>query len=195
MELDYTQVRPVELKADMATSLILRRPRKINTASTKRTRPREILLWRHSPRSWVKKEYMQTAVLRAKLHRRRYNRARGTRLPLGGITYTQRQLTDEMRAQFVFDTSRGMSYLHQFELPILDRDMKSPNLLVERDFSIKISDFGLSRVMAQIQTDWQLWHCVMDGTQGVWQPQVYGKEDVFSFSIVVWEIFMGQCPY
>lgn len=64
----------------------------------------------------------------------------------------RRQLTDEMRARFVLDTARGMSYLHQFELPILHRDMKSPNLLVERDYSIKISDFGLSRVKAQIQT-------------------------------------------
>lgn len=64
----------------------------------------------------------------------------------------RRQLTDEMRARFVLDTARGMSYLHHFELPILHRDMKSPNLLVERDFSIKISDFGLSRVKAQIQT-------------------------------------------
>ncbi|KAI9917585.1 hypothetical protein PsorP6_013159 [Peronosclerospora sorghi] len=103
----------------------------------------------------------------------------------------QRQLTDEMRAQFVFDTARGMSYLHQFELPTLHRDMKSPNLLVERDFSINISDFGLlSRVKAQIQTDWQLA-----------LPEVLGnrkyteKADVFSFGIVVWEIFTGPCPY
>ncbi|KAI9916863.1 hypothetical protein PsorP6_018115 [Peronosclerospora sorghi] len=108
----------------------------------------------------------------------------------------QQQLTDEMRAQFVFDTGRGMSYLHQFQLPILHRDMKSPNLLVERDFSIKISDFGLSRVKAQIQT--------MTGNCGTVQwmaPEVLGnrkyteKADVFSFGIVVWEIFTGQCPY
>jgi tRNA A-37 threonylcarbamoyl transferase component Bud32 len=64
----------------------------------------------------------------------------------------RRQLSDEMRARFVLDTARGMSYLHHFELPILHRDMKSPNLLVEHDYSIKISDFGLSRVKAQIQT-------------------------------------------
>ncbi|KAE9039997.1 hypothetical protein PR002_g5184 [Phytophthora rubi] len=108
----------------------------------------------------------------------------------------RRQLTDEMRARFVLDTARGMSYLHHFELPILHRDMKSPNLLVERDFSIKISDFGLSRVKAQIQT--------MTGNCGTVQwmaPEVLGnrkyteKADVFSFGIVVWEIFTGQCPY
>ncbi|CAI5700425.1 unnamed protein product [Peronospora effusa] len=116
---------------------------------------------------------------------------------LWAVLRTQRQqITDEMRARFVYDTARGMSYLHHFELPILHRDMKSPNLLVERDYSIKISDFGLSRVKAQIQT--------MTGNCGTVQwmaPEVLGnrkyteKADVFSFGIVVWEIFTGQCPY
>lgn len=81
----------------------------------------------------------------------------------------RRQLTDEMRARFVLDTARGMSYLHHFELPILHRDMKSPNLLVERDFSIKISDFGLSRVKAQIQT--------MTGNCGTVQWMAYVTSD------------------
>lgn len=72
---------------------------------------------------------------------------------LWGVLRTRRSvLTDQMRAKFALDTARGMSYLHNFNLPILHRDMKSPNLLVEHDFSIKISDFGLARVKAQIQT-------------------------------------------
>ncbi|KAI9915607.1 hypothetical protein PsorP6_008062 [Peronosclerospora sorghi] len=107
----------------------------------------------------------------------------------------QRQLTDEMRAQFVFDTARGMSYLHKFELPILHRDMKSPNLLVECDFSIKISDFGLHASSHKSKLTGN--SCTVQ-----WMaPKVLGdrkyteKADVFSFGIVVWEIFKGQCPY
>lgn len=64
----------------------------------------------------------------------------------------RRQITDALRAKFILETARGMNYLHQFKRPILHRDMKSPNLLVQKDFSIKISDFGLARVKAQIQT-------------------------------------------
>lgn len=64
----------------------------------------------------------------------------------------RRQINDAIRAKFILDTAMGMNYLHQFKRPILHRDMKSPNLLVQNDFSIKISDFGLSRVKAQIQT-------------------------------------------
>lgn len=64
----------------------------------------------------------------------------------------RRQINDGIRAKFILDTAKGMNYLHQFKRPILHRDMKSPNLLVQKDFSIKISDFGLARVKAQIQT-------------------------------------------
>lgn len=61
-------------------------------------------------------------------------------------------LNTAMRIKFMLDTARGMSYLHQFRRPILHRDLKSPNMLVQDDFSIKLSDFGLARVKTQIQT-------------------------------------------
>ncbi|KAH9075195.1 hypothetical protein Ae201684P_003879 [Aphanomyces euteiches] len=89
-----------------------------------------------------------------------------------------------------------MSYLHNFEPPILHRDLKSPNLLVDCDYSVKISDLGLSRVKAYVQT--------MTGSCGTMQwmaPEVLGNEkytekaDVFSFGILMWECLTGKCPY
>ena len=35
------------------------------------------------------------------------------------------------------DTARGMNYLHSCKPPIIHRDLKSPNLLVDKDFTIK----------------------------------------------------------
>ena len=54
--------------------------------------------------------------------------------------------------RFARDTAQGMNYLHHFSPPILHRDLKSPNLLVDSAFHIKISDFGLARVRAHCQT-------------------------------------------
>ncbi|RHY32467.1 hypothetical protein DYB32_002537 [Aphanomyces invadans] len=98
--------------------------------------------------------------------------------------------------RFINDTAKGMSYLHNFQPPILHRDLKSPNLLVDCHYAIKISDFGLSRVKAHVQT--------MTGNCGTVQwmaPEVLGnqkyteKADVFSFGIVIWECVTGECPY
>ncbi|GLD94656.1 hypothetical protein PINS_up003280 [Pythium insidiosum] len=116
---------------------------------------------------------------------------------LWGVLRTHRKtLTLDMRARFIYDTAKGMSYLHHFDRPILHRDLKSPNLLVDKNYNIKLSDFGLARVKAHVQT--------MTGNCGTVQwmaPEVLGnqkyteKADVFSFGIVIWEIMTGECPY
>lgn len=113
-----------------------------------------------------------------------------------GVLRTNRSMDEATRFGFVNDTAKGMSYLHNFQPPILHRDLKSPNLLVDNQFNIKISDFGLARVKAHVQT--------MTGNCGTVQwmaPEVLAnqkyteKADVFSFGIVVWEIVTGECPY
>lgn len=116
---------------------------------------------------------------------------------LWGVLRTNRKSIDlEMRTRFIYDTAKGMSYLHHFDRPILHRDLKSPNLLVDKNYNIKLSDFGLARVKAHVQT--------MTGNCGTVQwmaPEVLGnqkyteKADVFSFGIVIWEIVTGECPY
>ncbi|CAK4886466.1 unnamed protein product [Aphanomyces euteiches] len=116
----------------------------------------------------------------------------------------KREILEEFKSEvkimsvlrFILHTAKGMSYLHNFEPPILHRDLKSPNLLVDCDYSVKISDFGLSRVKAYVQT--------MTGSCGTMQwmaPEVLGNEkytekaDVFSFGILMWECLTGKCPY
>ena len=37
------------------------------------------------------------------------------------------------------DIARGMEYLHDRRPPIIHRDLKSPNLLVDRDYTVKVS--------------------------------------------------------
>lgn len=118
-----------------------------------------------------------------------------TRGSLWGVLRSK-AMDEATRVRFILDTARGMSYLHNFHPPILHRDLKSPNLLVDSNYQIKISDFGLARVKAHVQT--------MTGNCGTVQwmaPEVLGnqkyneKSDVFSFGIVVWEIMTGECPY
>ncbi|KAL3908871.1 MAG: hypothetical protein SGILL_008317 [Bacillariaceae sp.] len=92
--------------------------------------------------------------------------------------------------------ARGMAYLHSGNPPVLHRDLKSANLLLDDSYTTKVCDFGLSRLKAQTRS--------MTGNCGTVQwmaPEVLAnrdydeKADVFSFGIIVWELLSRECPY
>jgi serine/threonine protein kinase len=92
--------------------------------------------------------------------------------------------------------ARGMAYLHSGTPPVLHRDLKSANLLLDDSYTAKVCDFGLSRVKAQERS--------MTGNCGTVQwmaPEVLAnmsyneKADVYSYGIIVWELLSRECPY
>jgi len=98
--------------------------------------------------------------------------------------------------KIAYDTSCGMAYLHSNAPPILHRDLKSANLLLDRSYTVKLADFGLARLKAFTKT--------MTGNCGTVQwmaPEVLANSkyqesaDVFSFAIVCWEMLSRVCPY
>lgn len=53
-----------------------------------------------------------------------------------------------MSVQFALDAAEGMKYLHNLKKPIVHRDLKSQNLLVNDDFGVKVADFGTSAIQS-----------------------------------------------
>jgi serine/threonine protein kinase len=89
-----------------------------------------------------------------------------------------------------------MAYLHSGSPPVLHRDLKSANILLDESYTAKVCDFGLSRLKSQDRS--------MTGNCGTVQwmaPEVLAnqsyneKADVFSYGIICWELLTRQCPY
>ncbi|GLU22319.1 hypothetical protein SLE2022_384060 [Rubroshorea leprosula] len=101
------------------------------------------------------------------------------------------------RLQIAVDAAHGLEYLHNgCRPPIVHRDLKTSNILLNENMQAKIADFGLSRAFltefaSHIST------CPA-GTLGYLDPEFHSsrvinkKSDVYSFGIVLLELVSGQ---
>ena len=103
-------------------------------------------------------------------------------------------LPPKQKASMALEAARGMLYLHTLKPPVLHRDLKSPNLLVDANFRIKIADFGLSR----FRVEYTMTFC---GSPKWTAPEVLNglsydtAADVWSYGVVLWELLTREVPY
>ncbi|CAF4277870.1 unnamed protein product [Rotaria sp. Silwood2] len=107
------------------------------------------------------------------------------------------------RLSIALQTAKSINYLHKLQQPILHRDIKSSNILLENShegYIVKVCDFGLARTQNEITRQTQL----IDGLTCTLQwtaPEILRlekytkKSDVYSLGIVYWEIAANEIPY
>ncbi|XP_026399531.1 proline-rich receptor-like protein kinase PERK10 isoform X3 [Papaver somniferum] len=103
------------------------------------------------------------------------------------------------RIKIALGAARGLAYLHEDSSPhVIHRDFKSSNILLEHDFSPKVSDFGLARTALE-EGDQHITTRVM-GTFGYVAPEyamtghLLVKSDVYSYGVVLLELLTGRKP-
>ncbi|KAL9435936.1 hypothetical protein AB3S75_022077 [Citrus x aurantiifolia] len=111
------------------------------------------------------------------------------------IRNKRKKLAFKVVIQIAVDLARGLSYLHSKK--IVHRDVKTENMLLDANRTLKIADFGVARVEAQNPRDMT----GETGTLGYMAPEVldgkpYNRKcDVYSFGICLWEIYCCDMPY
>ncbi|KAL6197313.1 hypothetical protein ACLB2K_032922 [Fragaria x ananassa] len=106
-----------------------------------------------------------------------------------------RKLKWPTRQKICVGIARGLAFLHDGILKIVHRDIKTTNVLLDRDFNAKIADYGLAKLDEEEHTHIST---RVAGTIGYMAPEyaLWGyltdKADVYSFGVVALELVSGK---
>ncbi|OQR87430.1 protein kinase [Achlya hypogyna] len=110
--------------------------------------------------------------------------------------HTAEEYTWAAKAQAIQSIVRGLEYLHSFNPPVIHRDLKSRNVLLDSIKGVKLSDFGESR---EIEDDETLTNGI--GTFQWMAPEIITDNyysvaaDVYSFGVLLSEFSTHALPY
>lgn len=135
-------------------------------------------------------QYMKNGSLDEWLHGNKRASKHSNSMPQMILDWTNRM-------QIAIGAARGLCYLHhESSPPIIHRDVKSNNVLLDSEFNAKIADFGLAKILEKDGGSNSV--SVVAGSFGYLAPEyahsarVNEKIDVYSFGVILLELVTGR---
>ncbi|OCT76963.1 receptor-interacting serine/threonine-protein kinase 2 [Xenopus laevis] len=108
--------------------------------------------------------------------------------------------------QILYEIALGVNFLHNLTPSLLHHDLKTQNILLDRDFHAKIADFGLSKWRMLSSSHSYSDQSPPGGTIIYMPPEEYEpgsaknrrgsvKHDMYSYAIIMWEVLARKEPY
>ena len=127
-------------------------------------------------------------------------------MPKGSLfhmLHSKTELPWAQREQIALDIAYGLSFLHSHKpFPIIHRDLKSLNVLLDDHFKAKLSDFGLATVKAETNSVSKVGQSQAAGTLAWMAPELFkpkgvcNKEtDMYSYGMTLWELSSRELPF
>ncbi|RDX66610.1 Calcium/calmodulin-regulated receptor-like kinase 2, partial [Mucuna pruriens] len=109
----------------------------------------------------------------------------------------EKEMSWNERLQIAIDISHGLEYLHEGAVPpVIHRDLKSANILLDHSMRAKVADFGLSK-----EEIFDGRNSGLKGTYGYMDPAYIStskfttKSDIYSFGIIIFELITAIHPH
>uniref|UniRef100_A0A0E0EQ01 Protein kinase domain-containing protein n=1 Tax=Oryza meridionalis TaxID=40149 RepID=A0A0E0EQ01_9ORYZ len=119
---------------------------------------------------------------------------------IAGRDHNKRTLTWTERLRIALESAQGLEYLHKgCSPPLVHRDVKATNILLNMKLEAKIADFGLSKAFNR-DSDTHVSTSILVGTPGYIDPEYHAtmmpttKSDVYGFGVVLLELVTGKSP-
>ncbi|CAI7853458.1 unnamed protein product, partial [Closterium sp. NIES-53] len=114
--------------------------------------------------------------------------------------HTKPPLPWDLRMRIACEAATGLAFLHSCRPPIIHRDVKAANVLLDAHMHALVSDFGLAKVASDQYTQPMAVTSIM-GTRGYVAPEyvqtglITAAIDVYAFGVILLELITGHVPF